>query len=358
VTDRDDLASSVAEGIITPEQAAAIRRNRAAQDEPFRLVGNFGDVFLCVGLLFVYWAQGAFMLVADVPVVWVHAGFAVLFWLIAEFFVFGARRKFPAVVAIALFALSVHKVASVYLGGVSLAGLAFAYFSGVETGIRAIEHLAVVTGALLLALLRFRQPIIVLGLGLCATLLAFALTRLYVAETPARLVLAGCGVFFLLLGFALDMKDKARTGIWHEWALWLFVLGSPLTVHPIFLGLIGEQLAATRVDSFSDFVRVDFEGLIWAVTALAAGFSLLGLLLDRRSLVASTLLYLSAILTYATFRSGLGVSTAAAVVPLTIGILVILLGVGWDHARAALLRVVPFRRAFRAAHRDPASFDR
>lgn len=353
VAEKDDLSSSVARGIITREQADAIRRQRAAQDEPFRLVGNFGDVFLCVGLLFVYWAQGAFMLVADMPVLWVHAGFAVLFWLIAEFFVFSARRKFPAIAAIVLFVLSVHKLASVYLGGVSLTGLAFSYFSGIETGTRAIEHLAVITGALLLALLRFRQPVIVLGLGLCATVLAFALTRLYVAEAPARLVLAGCGVFFLLLGFVLDMADKARTGIWHEWALWLFVLGSPLTVHPIFLGLIGEQLAATRTGSFTEFIKLDLEGLIWVVTALAAGFSLLGLLLDRRSLVASTLLYLSAILTYATFRSGLGLSTAAAVVPLTIGILVILLGVGWDHARAALLRVVPFRRAFR-----PASFDR
>ena len=358
MADPDDLAASVAEGIITPEQADAIRRNRAANDEPFKLVGNFGDVFLCLGLLFVYWAQGAFMLVADVPVLWVHGGFAILFWLIAEFFVFSARRKFPAVVAIALFALSIHKIAALYLGDISLSGLAFGYFTGIETGIRAIEHLAVITGALFLALLRFRQPIIVLGLGLCATLLAFAFARLYMAEAPARMVLAACGVTFLLLGFLLDMKDKARTGIWHEWALWLFVLGSPLTVHPIFLGLIGEQLAATRTGSFNEFIKLDLEGLIWAVTALAAGFSLLGLLLDRRSLVASTLLYLSAILTYATFRSGLGLSTAAAVVPLTIGILVILLGVGWDHARAALLRVVPFRRAFRAAHRDPTHFDR
>lgn len=350
---RDDLDSSVAEGIITHEQADAIRRKRAANDEPFRLVGNFGDVFLCIGLLFVYWAQGAFMLVASVPILWVHVGFAILFWLIAEFFVFSTRRKFPAVVSIALFVLSVHKVATLYLGDVSLTGMAFAYFSGIETGIRAIEHLTVVTGALLLALLRFRQPIIVLGLGLCATLLAFALTRLYVAETPARLVLAACGVFFLLAGFLLDMKDKARTGIWHEWALWLFVLGSPLTVHPIFLGLLADQLAATRTGSFTEFIQLDLEGMIWAVAALAAGFSLLGLLLDRRSLVASTLLYLSAILTYATFRSGLGLSTAVAVVPLTIGILVILLGVGWDHARAALLRIVPFRHAFR-----PPSFDR
>ncbi len=348
----DDLDASVADGIITREQANAIRHKRAANDEPFKLIGNFGDVFLCIGLLFVYWSQGAFLLVADVPILWVHIGFAVLFWLIAEFFVFSTRRKFPAVVAIALFVISVHKVAGYYLGDVSLTGMALAYFSGIETGMRALEHLAVITAALLLALLRFRQPIIVLGLGLCATLLAFALTRQYVAETPARIVLAVCGAVFLLLGFLLDMKDKARTGIWHEWALWLFVLGSPLTVHPIFLGLIGEQLAATRVDSFNEFVRIDLEGLIWAVTALAAGFSLLGLLLDRRSLVASTLLYLSAILTYATFRSGLGLSTAAAVVPLTIGVLVILLGVGWDHARAALLRVVPFRRAFRPPHFD------
>ncbi len=352
MAERDDLASSVEDGIITPQQADAIRARRAARDEPFRLVSNFGDVFLCIGLLFVYWSRGAFLRIADLPPLWVHAGFAALFWLIAEFFVFGARRKFPAVAAIALFVLSVHRVAEQYLGGISLFDLAVAYSGALDVGIRPVEHLWVVTLALLAALVRFRQPIVVLGLGLCITLLAFAYARETMAETPARLVFVACGATFLLLGFALDMKDKARTGIWHEWAMWLFVLGSPLTVHPLFLGLIGEQLAAARVDSFNDFVRLDLEGLIWAVALLAAAFSLLGLLIDRRSLVASTLLYLSAILTYATLRSGLGLSTAAAVVPLTIGVLVILLGAGWDHARAALLRIVPFRRAFRPAHFD------
>ncbi len=345
--ERDDLDTSIAEGIITPEQAAAIRAKRAENDEPFKLVSNFGDVFLCIGLLFVYWSQSAFLLLADVPVLWVYVGFAVLFWLIAEFFVFSARRKFPAVVAIVLFVMSAHKIAGLWLGDISLTGIAFGYFAGIESEIRSVEHLAVVTAALFLALLRFRQPIIVLGLGLCATLLAFALAREHMAETPARMVLAGCGIAFLIVGFILDMRDRARTGIYHEWALWLFVLGSPLTVHPIFLGLIGEQLAATGTRSFNEFIRLDLEGLIWTVTALAAGFALLGLLLDRRSLVASTLLYLAAILTYATFRSGMGISTAAAIVPLTIGILVILLGVGWDHARAVLLRIVPFRSAFR-----------
>jgi len=353
MAERDDLDASVSEGIITREQADAIRQRRAAQDEPFKLVSNFGDVFLCIGLLFVYWAQGAFMMVADVPILWVHAGFAALFWLIAEFFVFGARRKFPAVVAIALFVLSVHKVAELYFGSVSLPGIVFAYLSGLKTGFQAIEHLSVLTGALFIALIRFRQPIIILAIGLCVTLLAVAAAQEHFAGVSGQIVLTLCGVTFLLAGFLLDMKDRMRTGIWHEWALWLFVLGSPLTVHPLFIGLIGEQLAVTRAGNLDEFIRFDFEGLIWVVTALAAGFALLGLLLDRRSLVASTLLYLSAILTYATFRSGLGLSTAAAVVPLTIGILVILLGVGWDHARAALLRVVPFRRAFR-----PASFDR
>ena len=351
MAEEDDLSASVAEGIITSEQAKAIRERRAASDEPFRLVSNFGDVFLCIGLLFVYWSQDAFLRLADVPVLWVHTGFAILFWLIAEFFVFSARRKFPAIISIALFVMTVHKIAALWLGDVSLYGAAFGYFTGVGEPIRAVEHLGVVTGALLLALLRFRQPVIVLGLGLCATLLAFALARQHMAETPARLVLAACGATFLLLGFILDMRDRARTGIYHEWALWLFVLGSPLTVHPLFLGLIGEQLAVTDTRNLTEFVRIDLEGLIWAVTALAAGFALLGLLLDRRSLVASTLLYLAAVLTYATFRSGMGLSTAGAIVPLTIGILVIVLGVGWDHARAALLRIVPFRSAFRPPQR-------
>lgn len=340
MADKDDLDASVREGIITAEQATAIRAKRApGQGEPFKLVSNFGDVFLCIGLLFVYWSQSAFLLIPGLDIVWVHGGFAVLFWLLAEFFVFGARRKFPAVVSIALFVLSVHKIASLYLGSVTWAGLFLGFGS--------TEHLIVVTIALLAALIRFRQPVIVLGLGLCATFLAFSFARMHLPEAPARLVLAACGAGFLILGVLLDLRDRARTGIYHEWALWLFVLGSPLTVHPLFIGLIGSEISLSNVNSFQDIARIDMDGVIWTVAALACGFALIGLLLDRRSLVASTLIYLSVVLTYASIRSELGFGTASAIVPLTIGILVILLGVGWDHARAALLKITPFRSAFR-----------
>ncbi len=353
---RDELDTSVAEGIISAEQAAAIRAKRAAEagkDEPFKLVSNFGDVFLCVGLLFVSWSRAAFIAMPGVEPMWVYIGFAIVFWLLAEFFVFGAKRKFPAVVSILLFVAMVYKAASLELGGLSWVQLVIGRLmpSGGQGGFglsdNGMAHLGILTGALLLALLRFRQPILVLALGLCATLWAFAIARMYMAEAPARLVLAACGVTFLIVGFLLDLKDRARTGIYHEWALWLFVLGSPLTVHPLFIGLIGEQIGELRPSSLDAAMSIDMGSLIWTVAALAAGFALLGLLLDRRSLVASSLLYLSLVLTYATFRNGMGLSTAAAVVPLTIGIMVILLGVGWDHTRAILLKIVPFRSAFR-----------
>lgn len=347
----DDLDAALADGIITPDQARAIRARRgatppnadAASDEPFRLVGNFADVFLCIGLLILYWSAAGFLRVAGFDPLFIYAGFAVLFWLLAEFFVFGAKKKFPAVVSILLF------VWMLYQGATQFLGLGQAGLLEMALGRAGIEHLGILTGGLALALLRFRQPITVLALGLAGTLLVFTLARMYIAETPARLVLMGCGIAMLVLGVVLDWQDRARTGIKHEWALWLFVLGSPLTVHSLFVGIIGEEIAAAQPRTLEGLMSLDLSGVVWIVAALALGFSVLGLLLDRRSLVASTLLYLSGVLTYASMQGGVGIALSMGIVPLTVGLLVILLGVGWIHIRRAILAVLPFRGLFRPA---------
>ena len=350
--DPDDLDSALADGIITPEQAKAIRARRtagtapaadAASEEPFRLVSNFGDVFLCLGLLILYWSATGFLRVAGLDPLLIYGGFAVLFWVLAEFFVFGAKKKFPAVVSILLFVWMLYKAATLFLG-IGQAGLLEMALGRAE-----LAHLGILTGGLALALLRFRQPITVLALGLAGTLLVFTLARMYMAETPARLVLMACGIAMLCLGVLLDWQDRARTGIRHEWALWLFVLGSPLTVHPLFVGIIGDEIAEAQPRSLEGLMSLDLSGVVWIVAALALGFSLLGLLLDRRSLVASTLLYLSGVLTYASVQNGVGLTLSLGIVPLTLGILVILLGAGWTHIRRALLAIIPFRGLFRPA---------
>jgi len=313
------------------------------------------DVFLCLGILIIYWSLGAFLRIAGIEPMLLYAGFAVLFWLLAEFFVFGSRRKLPAVLSIVLFVWLAYRAIMLFLGDGQVATFAQSVFQP-ET---LLTHLAVLCGGFALALLRFRQPITVLGLGLCGVMLVYGLARLYLTETPSRLVLMTCGLVMLFIGVVLDWQDKARTGIKHEWALWMFVLGSPLTVHPLFLGIIGDRLegfdlntymaGVLGVENVQAVANEGLEGVVWLVAGLAIMFVLLGLLFDRRSLVASCLLYLSAVLTYLILEGGLGFGWALAVVPLTIGLLVILLGVAWVPIRRALLAIMPFRSLFRPA---------
>jgi len=95
----------------------------------------------------------------------------------------------------------------------------------------------------------------------------------------------------------------------------------------------------------ADGPRVD--AVIWMIAGLALAFTVLGLILDRRSLVASSLLYFTAALTYAAYQSGAGLTVIFAAVPLAIGLLVIVLGLAWNPLRDLVLRVVPFARWFR-----------
>lgn len=345
----DDLATSVAEGIISEEQAAAIRARRAGEgvaasaavpEEPFKLISNFGDIFLCVGILLVYWASRAFLGISGVDPLIVYAGFALGFWLLAELFVFGQKRKLPALLSLIFF---------VWLGWSAITG-----FLGIDlpnsydmyTGApRAVSHLGIITGLLTLALVRFRQPMLVLGLGVAGTLLAFAIARQYMPEASARLVLLACGLSLLAIGVVLDRMDPMRTKIQHEWALWMFVLGSPLTVHPLMLGMIETDLMREG-RSITGAIDAVLRENIALIGVIALGFLLMGLILNRRSLVASVLVYLSAVVLYVSARGGIGTASALALAPLLIGLLVILLGIGWETIRAAMMRALPFLRVF------------
>jgi len=197
---------------------------------------------------------------------------------------------------------------------------------------------------------RFRLPILVLGLAVSAVLLVFTYTMRHVEPLAAFSVLALCGAALLLVGVYLDSKDRARTGQPHEWALWLFVVGSPPIVHGLMLFVLKDRIAMFGIgisSGNSDLLAAQAGTVIWWIAGLALAFTLLGLILDRRSLVASSLLYFSAVLTYAAYQSGAGLTVVLAAVPLAIGLLVIVLGLAWTPLRDLVLRVVPFARWFR-----------
>jgi drug/metabolite transporter (DMT)-like permease len=143
--------------------------------------------------------------------------------------------------------------------------------------------------------------------------------------------MGGCGVALIALGIALDLRDPTRTGAWHEWAMWLFVVGSPLAVHPMFVTVIRDRVQ----NGFSE------GGMIALVLALAFIVSFVGLLLDRRSLVTSSLIYLASAFGYLLFRSVGDPISLLGIIPLIIGVYVILLGVAWQPIRRTVLHNLP-----------------
>lgn len=332
---QDELSGLVAEGAITEAEAALIRARRAAppaapEAEPFRLVSSFGDVFLCIGLTILFFSYDNFGAVAGLSPLMLALAFAAIFWLLAELFTFGLRKKFPAVFSSLFFIWIMGGLGASFAEGQKGVEL---FFQG--PALPPPGELAVIFAASLAALIRFRLPLLVLAAALSATLLAYSAANIIWPGAPALLVLGASGAALLAGGIYLDRQDPERKGPQHEWALWLFVTGSPLTVHPVFLHLIGAELEKSADTLFTE------TALAWQAPALAFGFILLSLLLDRRSLAASTLIYLSAAMIFISVEWGVSAPLALAVAPLVVGSVVIFLGVAWSRLRRALLYIIP-----------------
>ena len=320
----EEIDQAVAKGIITPGQAIELKVDAAKQDpgfdeEPFAFVDNFGAVFVVVGLVILQgapWLFGAVL--GGVMTMLLYGAFAAIYWVLAEGFV-RSRRRLPATVSAMFF---------VYDGAIA-GQLLIALNLGIASDDKGF--LALVSVLLAVALLRFRLPLLVLGLALSLVSLALLLLN-----APTLWIMGGCGLTLIVIGVVLDLKDRTRTGAWHEWAMWLFVVGSPLAVHPLFVTVIRDRVEGRGVSEI-----FDGGGTIMLVIVLAFIVSFIGLLLDRRSLVTSSLIYLASAFAYLLFRTVGDPISLLGIIPLTIGAYVILLGVAWQPIRRIVLNALP-----------------
>jgi len=326
--DQEQLDASVEAGIISPEQAEALKTQAtghpARDEEPLNIVNNFGDIFIVIGLVMMFSAARGFTAFSSSSsVLWVYGWFAVAYWVLAEIFMKGKPRRLALTVAAFLFAYMLFLMAGAQFGEVSVL-TAF-------TSRTALAPWAVLFAALAVAYIRFRPPILVLFLALTGTILVFQAVRIYWADAPALWVLGGCGIALLITGILLDARDTSRSSNWNDAALWLFIVGSPMTIHSLFLSILW--------DNAGDYKNLNVT--VGLIVLLALTISLLGIILDRRPMVASTLVYLSGSLGYTLFKQSSSVSLVSGLVPLIIGLTVILLGVAWHPLRRALLSVLP-----------------
>jgi hypothetical protein len=320
---RADLDEAVKSGIITEQQAGDLlglpekrhkaRHAHAQGDERFVFMKNFNEFFIALGVVLLgvgLWAAaGAFsFFAAAFPVI-----FIAVMWGLAEFLTRKLKLTLPSIV-LAIFIVT------------TLAFLLKDSLSDSNSLLIASFSAAV---SALLFYLRFRLPFALLLLaGGCVA--AFFAIFISLAGEPTQFFTYA---MFLIAGLATlaaaqwyDMSDRERITRRADCGFWLTLIAAPLIVHPV-AGLI----------SSGQDTSVQANMLTIAVVIV---FALVALIIDRRAFLVSSLAYLGGALIYAFTQLG-GEQNALWITLLLMGASVILLGVGWQRARRAVMQFVP-----------------
>lgn len=345
--DDDALKRAVDSGIITAEQRNLMLQQEApvspvtphrTADEKIRVVNSFNEVFLAVGAWLLLSALAGIRHVILGEQVPGYLLYAILAWVGAELFVSRKNAGLPAIVCILYAAYALMQACALLLSdGVSsfgeLATLAMdkkAPAGDAEAASFTLS-IALATGVItaLMAGIRLRIPFLMLPAGIGFVCLTLGLTEASGADSPIWLVLSLSGLALLGVAVWLDMRDPLRERRTSDYAFWLYVIGAPIMIHPLFIRTFIELWKQPEM-------------AVLAVVVLCMVSTAAGLLLNRRSLVLSTLLYLSISLGYVLSKSGVAGALVALLPMALIGAYVICLGSAWPKLRHAfMVRLTP-----------------
>jgi hypothetical protein len=342
----EDLAEAVKAGVITAEQQSALEKQAAARraasaldggdDERFRFMLGFNDVFLTVGVLLV---TGAFLSQwrpqQNSGGVFLLIGVAVL-WGISEVLVARHKAVLPGIAAVLCIGLLCGLAAAQWA---TVAGLDRVMHVPGDATVQArmwdfpfgIWFASVGAGCLatLAYYVRFRLPfaLLPLAVGIISTALlgivyVFGLRISVSALNVAALVL-GFATFALAMRF--DTTDPQRQTRRADCGFWLHLAAAPFIVHPVIATLV-------TLNSLSGAMIT-----IGVVVALGV----VALIIDRRALLVSSLTYFGLAVGYLVSHGTGGPETSITLTLALLGAFVILMGLGWHHLRRLILS--PFR---------------
>ena len=345
---QQDLDDAVASGALSVDAAASLRSfidqrrdSPAIDEEQFRLVTSFNDIFVSIAsailLVAVGWigqsigASMGLMIDHDGPTPLAPAAVAATAWGLALFFTAKRRMALPSILLLLAFVIGVF--------GTALFGLVLA------VGDQSLDDnvtLGAVIGAVAAAIAaaaafvhwkRFRVPITVAAgaaavAGIAMALLAAALGDRI--EDMRDLMLAAVlllGVAVFLYAMRWDSSDPARLTRRSDVAFWLHLLAAPMIVHPVFT-LLG----------LNDGDATIGEGLV--VIALYVAIALAALAIDRRALLVSALAYVLFALSEIFEQFG-AVELNVALTALIIGSSLLLLSAFWHQSRRMVVGKLP-----------------
>ena len=365
----EDINSAVAAGALSAEAAAGLRAHVSAEremprgdEESFRLVTSFNDIFVTIGVVILLMAVGAIgaalgspgeakdLLRGSLGVLLPSVLVAGTAWFLAEIFTRRRRMALPSIVLLLAF------VGAIFAASMSLLALPLGAIAGVDQlNDRALENKGLddAFGATLLVVLmlgagaltvfatrlhwrRFMVPITIAAGG--AALVGSVIGAVAMADQVLHdgrsslailplVLMAGLAVFAVAMRW--DISDRARTTRRSDVAFWLHLLAAPLIAHPLFSSL----------GVMNGGGSVGIAGAL-GVIAIYILFGLVALAIDRRALLVSALAYVLAALTFLFDRFG-AVELNFALTALVIGSALLTLSAFWSPIRGRVVQRLP-----------------
>ena len=340
----DDLDAAVGQSIVTQAQADALRTFAAerrktggaerADEERFRFMRGFNDFFFAIGVVLFGAGLSLYAGMQASPLVYGFA--AIVMWGLAELLVRRRRLVLPGIVIVVFFVgfvVAALPIASFYTdsGQIPLAtqsrfnnlNLLFGHGSTAQLAVKAV--IAGLAAAGFYARFRFPFALLLIAGSAVAAFELGVSNMLFGDSAIARLaLLLLCGV--VVFGFAMwfDLSDRLRATRWSDCAFWLHVLAAPLIVHSLVGLLAGPTF---RPDNFASIMIV-------LVAVLMTGIALI---IDRRALLVSALVYVGSVIAYALSTATLDKSLILIATLVILGALVLALGIGWSPLRRRIV---------------------
>jgi hypothetical protein len=350
---KDVLADAVSKGIIAPEQADALSEleNQPAQhpelarkteldaedDEGFRFISGFNDIFLAFGVVMVLYGISLSQLDAGLVG---HAVTALTLWGLGEVFAGWLKRTLPSMIVAAAFVYHMLSISSIYLYGSELPD-----FDVFSQGSSFDIFLPLCAAGIIFALIfyaRFRLPfaLFLTGVQVILVVILYATNSLDQDSISYIIpMLFITGILFFAMAMWFDLSDRLRQTRLSDNAFWLHLLASPLIVHSIMwqsaIWIIGYERTNSLVELES--IAPTLAGVVLIIFLILMSVALI---IDRRAMLVSSLIYVSVAVTYFIAQQG-NLLGAASFTPILIGTAVISLGVGWRPIRQFLFTILP-----------------
>lgn len=334
----NELESAVAAGTLSREAADALRahvsgmrQTPSADEEQFRLITSFNDIFVAIAGILVLVGAGWFGYSISRPLAGLFVAGAA--WGMAEFFTRQRRMAFPSIVFFLAFVGGVYAFGTFAI--LNAMGIDDGGFFGTSRSFLIAQSVsaALVIAASWLHWQRFMVPIAVATGVAAIARLGFTLvaTAAYpnIGQWMLFLVLAG-GLAIFAYAMHWDMADRERKTRKADVAFWLHLAASPMIVHPIFM-LIGVNIGMKNDNA-----------VMIAVIAIAiyAGLAVVALMVDRRAILVSALVYVLAAAIFLVSKIGSsGVAFALAII--IIGASLLMLSAFWQAMRRRVLPLLP-----------------